>query len=237
MFDELVKRVKAVEENIAKPPHFVVTNSGKRAFDSVSGQSSKRGHDSHVSGRGARRGTRSSQLKQQSSTVVSASGSIDWLSKHKAGVDFETKRITLRDSDGLKIIVVGERSGFMSNMVLAMKVEKLMGKGFETYLAYVMNFVSKELRVQDKEESRYYQLKVKEFDVLKTTFRTWYRHYEFLVMPFGFTNAPVEFMDLINRLFCSHLDQFVVVFIDDILVYSSPEEDHDEHLRVVLQII
>ncbi|XP_016743111.1 uncharacterized protein [Gossypium hirsutum] len=74
---------------------------------------------------------------------------IDWLIEHKARVDFKTKRITLRNNDGLEIVVVGERSGFMSNMVSAMKDEKLMGKGCEAYLAYMMNFVSKELRVQD----------------------------------------------------------------------------------------
>ncbi|XP_052490782.1 uncharacterized protein LOC128043029 [Gossypium raimondii] len=74
---------------------------------------------------------------------------MDWLIEHKAKVKFETKRITLRNSDGLEIIVVGERTRFMSNVVLGMKVEKLMGKGCEAYLAYVMNSLSKELRVQD----------------------------------------------------------------------------------------
>ena len=86
-------------------------------------------------------------------------------------------------------------------------------------------------------QSGYYQLWVKDVDVSKTTFRTRYGHYEFLVMSFGLTNAPATFMDLMNRVFQPYLDQFVVVFIDDILVYSKDAQEHEQHLRIVLQIL
>ena len=85
--------------------------------------------------------------------------------------------------------------------------------------------------------SGYYQLKIKVIDVPKTAFRTRYGHYEFMVMPFGLTNAPAAFMDLVNRVFRPYLDRYVIVFIDDILVYSGSREKHAEHLIIVLETL
>ena len=86
--------------------------------------------------------------------------------------------------------------------------------------------------------SGYYQLRVKEVNVPKTAFRTRYGgHYGFLVMPFRLTNEPAAFMDLVNMVLRPYVDQFVVVFIDDILVYSKDAQEHEQHLKIVLQTL
>ena len=83
----------------------------------------------------------------------------------------------------------------------------------------------------------YHQLRVREVDIPKTAFRTRYGHFKFTVMPFGLTNALAAFMNLMHRVFQPYLDRFVVVFMDDILIYSKFKEDHEVHLRIILQTL
>ncbi|GJW26006.1 putative reverse transcriptase domain-containing protein, partial [Tanacetum coccineum] len=85
--------------------------------------------------------------------------------------------------------------------------------------------------------SGYHQLRVREEDIPKTAFRTRYGHFEFTVMPFGLTNAPAIFMDLMNRVCKPYLDKSVIVFIEDILIYSKSREEHEVHLKTILDLL
>ena len=94
-------------------------------------------------------------------------------------------------------------------------------------------------RVYSKIDLRtsYHQPRVRDTDIPKKVFRTRYGNYEFTVIPFGLTNAPATFMDLMHKVFQPYLDKFVVVFMDDILIYSQSEWEHEYHLRIVLQLL
>ncbi|KAA0041130.1 DNA/RNA polymerases superfamily protein [Cucumis melo var. makuwa] len=116
---------------------------------------------------------------------------------------------------------------------LKVQLQELVDKG------YIRSSVSllKALVLFVKKKDGYHQLKVRESDIPKIAFKTRYGHYEFRVMPFGLMNAPTVFMDLMNRIFHQYLNQFVIVFIDYILVYSVDREAHKEHLMIILQTI
>nr|GFB22393.1 putative reverse transcriptase domain-containing protein [Tanacetum cinerariifolium] len=86
-------------------------------------------------------------------------------------------------------------------------------------------------------QTGYHQLRIREEDIPITAFRSRYGHYEFRVMPFGLTNAPAVFIDLMNRVCKSYLDKFVIVFIDDILIYSKDKEEHEKHLKTILKLL
>ena len=111
-----------------------------------------------------------------------------------------------------------------------------------SYLLLRIDYLSNQLKgaqVCSKIDLRtgYHQLRVREADIPKMAFRTRYGHFEFIVMPFELTNALTTFMDLMHRVFQPYLYQFVVVFVDDILIYSKSEEEHKGHLRIVLQVL
>ncbi|GJT30364.1 putative reverse transcriptase domain-containing protein [Tanacetum coccineum] len=127
---------------------------------------------------------------------------------------------------------------------LSEQLQELSDKGFirpssSPWGAPVLFVKKKDGSVYSKIDLRsgYHQLRVREGDILKTTFRTRYGHYEFQVMPFGLTNAPAVFMDLMNRVCMPYLDKFVIVFIDDILIYSKNKEEHEELLKLILELL
>nr|GFC23223.1 retrotransposon protein, putative, Ty3-gypsy subclass [Tanacetum cinerariifolium] len=93
------------------------------------------------------------------------------------------------------------------------------------------------VKKKDDLQSGYHQLRVREGDIPKTAFKTRYGHFEFTVMLFGLTNAPAVFMDLMNRVCRPYLDNFVIVFIDDILIYSKSKKEHEVHLKLILELL
>nr|GEV92399.1 retrotransposon protein, putative, Ty3-gypsy subclass [Tanacetum cinerariifolium] len=149
---------------------------------------------------------------------------MDWLTEHRATIDCHSRRVIFGDLNNSEFIYHGSRP--VRNRYPLSRIDDLFDQ-----LQGAKFFSKIDLR------SGYHQLCVKEQYVSKIAFHTRYGHYEFLVMPFGLTNALAVFMDLMNRVFHEYLDKFVIVFIDDILVYSKTKEEHEDHLRIVLEIL
>nr|GFB24048.1 putative reverse transcriptase domain-containing protein [Tanacetum cinerariifolium] len=182
---------------------------------------------------------------------------MDRLVKHYAVIVYHEKLVRV-PFDNTILIFHGDGSNngreSQLNIISCIKTQKYLLKGCPIFLAHVTmkgaEDKSKEkidclfdqlqgLSVYSKIDLRsgYHQLRVREEDILKTTFRTRYGHYEFQVMPFGLTNAPAVFMDLMNRVCKPYLDKFMIVFIDDILIYSKSEQEHEEHLKLILELL
>ncbi|GJW84569.1 putative reverse transcriptase domain-containing protein [Tanacetum coccineum] len=164
---------------------------------------------------------------------------MDWLAKYHALIVCDEKVVRIPYGNEVLIIrgdncdngrgIYKTSSHLGEEPVLFVKKK---GGSFRMCIDYRSRVYSKiDLR------SGYHQLRVREEDISKTAFRTRYGHYEFQVMPFGLTNAPAVFMDLMNRVCKPYLDRFMIVFIDDILIYSKSRKEHEGHLKLILNLL
>nr|GEU95049.1 putative reverse transcriptase domain-containing protein [Tanacetum cinerariifolium] len=144
---------------------------------------------------------------------------MDWLAKYHAVIVYAEKIVCISFGNDI-LIICGD--GSSNEHGIDDLFDQLQGSSV---------YLKIDLR------SGYHQLRVREEDILKTAFRTRYRHYEFQVMPFGLTNAPTVFMDLRNRVCKPYLDKFVIVYIDDILIYLKSKKEHEEHLKLILELL
>nr|GEU69352.1 hypothetical protein [Tanacetum cinerariifolium] len=191
---------------------------------------------------------------------------MDWLSNYNAEIICHEKVVRIPLLDGKVLRVLGERPEEKARLLMSAKasdnkleeivvvrdflelapseleelsvqLKELQDKGFIRPSSSPLGAPVLFMKKKDDLRSGYHQVRVHEDDILNTAFRTPYGHFEFTVMPFGLTNAPAVFMDLMNRVCRPYLDKFVIVFIDDILIYSKTREEHVEHLRLVLGLL
>ncbi|GJR43128.1 putative reverse transcriptase domain-containing protein [Tanacetum coccineum] len=172
---------------------------------------------------------------------------MDWLSDHKAKIIYHEKVVRIPLLDGKVLRILGEKPE--EKMRLSAKAnekkqeEIVVVKDFPEFPYRLapseLEELSGQLReLQDKDlRSGYHQLRVHEDDILKTAFRARYGYFKFTIMPFGLTNTPAVFMGLMNRVCKPYLNKFVIVFIDDILIYSKTQEQHEMHLGLVLELL
>nr|GEV82749.1 hypothetical protein [Tanacetum cinerariifolium] len=185
---------------------------------------------------------------------------MDWFTKYHAVIICAVKIVRIPWGNEI-LIVHGDGSDRGNethlNIISYTKTQKYMLKGCHVFLAHITTkemedkSEMKELSDQLKELSKkgssvyskinlrsgYHQLRVREEDIPKTAFKTRYGQYEFHVVPFGLTNAPTVFMDLMNHVCKPYLDEFMIVFVDDILIYSKNKKEHEEHLKAVLELL
>ncbi|GKB93008.1 putative reverse transcriptase domain-containing protein [Tanacetum coccineum] len=170
---------------------------------------------------------------------------MDWLSKYHARIICDEKLVHI-PIDGETLIIRGAAPVARAPYKLAPsemqelsdQLQELADRGY--IRPSTLPWGAPVLFVKKKDGSFrmcYHQLRVRDEDIAKTAFRTRYGHYKFQVMPFGLTNAPAVFMDLMNRVCKPYLDKFVIMFIDDILIYSRNKEEHEDHLRIILELL
>eukprot|EP00253_Pinus_taeda_P018170 PITA_18170 len=154
---------------------------------------------------------------------------MDWLYLHRTKVDCYGKAIECLDDNEEQRVLQGKKKETSVKNVTAMQEKRSRRKGCVLFIVHISSD-----KGQDVEDA---QVRIKEEDIYKKSFKTKYEHYEFVVVPFGLTNAPTTFMCLMNSVLYPYLDKFVFVFIDDILIYSKYEEEHIKHLVAVLRLL
>nr|GEU57834.1 hypothetical protein [Tanacetum cinerariifolium] len=163
---------------------------------------------------------------------------MDWLSKYHAKILCDEKVVHIPING--ETLIIRDLPGIPPVHQVEFQIDLIPGAAPVARTHYrldpsEMQELSNQL--QELTDRGYHQLRVRDKDILKTALRTRYEHYEFQVMPFGLTNVPAVFMDLINRVCKPYLDKFVIVFVDDILIYSRNKEEHANHLRIILELL